>query len=87
MYVCCMYDVVMLYAVTTAEQQINRKLPIAVDDKPSTPMSVMKQHFLSQFLKLLPQGIIDEDKMTLVGTGGFARVYVAEVRRHCSNLP
>ena len=64
-------------------------LPIAVDNKPdtSTPMSAMKQHFLSQFLKLLPQGIIDENKMIVVGTGGFARVYVAEVRRHCSHLP
>jgi len=58
------------------------ELPITVDDKPPNPMSVMKEHFLSQFIRLLPHGIIDEDKMTLVGTGGFARVYVAEVGHH-----
>ena len=51
----------------------------ASEQQPTTVMAVMKQHVLSQIIKLLPHGAINEQTMTMVAAGGFGRVFSAEV--------
>ena len=52
---------------------------IVVEQNLPTVMSFMKQHILSSIIGLLPNGMVDEQNMRLVGAGGFGRVYVSEV--------